>query len=266
MGDRMMSWMDANGISLRYDLCGTGTKNVVLIHELGGALESWDYVLPALRKHFTVLRYDQRGFGFSEKARKLSLDTILDDLRSLLDGLPIKQPCHLLGSALGAGIGIAFAAKYPERVERLIACNPATKVKEDRREFLEQRAKMVEMAGMRSVVDQSLSTSYPEAFRKDTQRFNQYRLRWLANCPFSFAAINRMLAEMDVTTYFSHVKCPTLVLAGTLDTLLPPDRIRSIAQSIPNSRYGEVESGHFMALQSPDKLMEVVIPFLTQEI
>jgi 3-oxoadipate enol-lactonase len=263
----MMNWIDANGISLRYDANGTGTKTVVLIHELGGALESWDYVLPFLTKHFTVLRYDQRGFGFSEKIRGgLCLDTILDDLRSLLDGLSIKQPCHLLGSALGAGIGIAFAAKYPESVERLIACNPATKVKEDRREFLEQRAKTVESAGMRSVVDQSLNTSYPEIFRKDLKRFNQYRLRWLANCPFSFAAINRMLAEMDITTYFPHVKCPTLVLAGTLDTLLPPDRMRPIAQSIPHSRYGEIESGHFMALQSPEKLMEAVIPFLTQEI
>jgi 3-oxoadipate enol-lactonase len=262
----MMNWIDVNGVSLRYDVSGMG-PTVVLIHELGGALESWDYVLPVLTKHFTVLRYDQRGFGFSEKAQgNLSLDTILDDLRSLLDGLSIREPCHLIGSALGAGIGIAFAAKYPERVKRLIACNPATKVKEDRRDFLEQRAKTVESAGMRSVVDQSLSTSYPEAFRKDMKRFSQYRLRWLANCPFSFAAVNRMLADIDVTIYFSGVKCPTLVLAGTLDTLLPPDRIRPIAQSIPHSQYGEVESGHFMALQSPEKLMEAVIPFLTQEI
>ena len=61
-----MEWMEVNGVALRYAVSGGGDKDLVLVHELGGALESWNDVLPALEKEFRVLRYDQRGFGLGE--------------------------------------------------------------------------------------------------------------------------------------------------------------------------------------------------------
>ncbi|HYP11823.1 MAG TPA: alpha/beta fold hydrolase [Xanthobacteraceae bacterium] len=59
-------FVDANGVSLHYALAGAG-RSVVLLHELGGTLNSWDGVVPRLAEHFRVLRYDQRGAGLSEK-------------------------------------------------------------------------------------------------------------------------------------------------------------------------------------------------------
>ena len=41
-----MDWIEVNGVSLRYDLGGNGEETVILIHELGGSLESFDEVLP----------------------------------------------------------------------------------------------------------------------------------------------------------------------------------------------------------------------------
>jgi pimeloyl-ACP methyl ester carboxylesterase len=259
----MTDWIEANGASLRYELSGQGNDVIVLIHELGGTLESWDLVLPALQEDFQVLRYDQRGFGLSEKTRgKLSLTTVLDDLLGLLDGLGMVHPCGLIGSALGAGIAIAFAARYPKRVARLVACNPATGVKEDRRAYHEWRAESVEREGMRAVVEESLNKSYPEILRGDARRFDWYRRRWLANDPSGFAAINRMLPEMDLTADFARITCPTLVLAGLHDGLIPPAKIRSIAQAIPGALYAEVNSGHFMAVQGPEEMLEHALPFL----
>ena len=43
-----MNWLEANGTSLRYDLSGAGPTTLVLIHEMGGTLESWDQVMPAI--------------------------------------------------------------------------------------------------------------------------------------------------------------------------------------------------------------------------
>src|SRR5687768_2066414 len=95
-----MEWMEANGVSLRYELAGVGAETVVFVHELGGGLESWDETLPAFQKHFSTLRYDQRGFGLSEKTSgTLALDDMVADIAALLDALSIEKPCHLVGSA-----------------------------------------------------------------------------------------------------------------------------------------------------------------------
>ena len=63
-----MKWVEANGAVLRCELAGSVGPTVVLLHEAGGALESWDAVAAALRLRCRVLRYDQRGFGMSEGA------------------------------------------------------------------------------------------------------------------------------------------------------------------------------------------------------
>ena len=85
-----MKWIEANGVSLRYELSGAGDDTLVLVHELGGSLESWDDVLPEFQKHFRVLRYDQRGFGLSEKVKgPLDLNDMAADIAGLLDALAL---------------------------------------------------------------------------------------------------------------------------------------------------------------------------------
>ncbi|MBU6499173.1 MAG: hypothetical protein KGQ40_11660, partial [Rhodospirillales bacterium] len=61
-------WIDLGDIALRFRLEGRGSSVLVLVHEMGGTLESWDHVLPALLPGRRVLRYDTRGAGQSEKA------------------------------------------------------------------------------------------------------------------------------------------------------------------------------------------------------
>ena len=52
--------MTANQISIHYEIAGEG-PSVVLLHEMGGTLDSWDEIAPVLRRQYSVLRYDQRG-------------------------------------------------------------------------------------------------------------------------------------------------------------------------------------------------------------
>jgi 3-oxoadipate enol-lactonase len=257
-----MEWIETNGVVLRYELSGTGRIPLLLIHELGGSLEFWDPVLPAFQPHFRVLRYDLRGFGMSEKVKILRLEDLLGDIAGLLDALAITDPCHVVGPALGAGIALAFAARYPARVRRLVVSSPATGVPAERRSQSLQRAEAVERGGMRIAVEQSLDRSYPERFRGDRQRFEQYRRRWLTNDPEGFAAVNRMLTEMDLTQQYSHITSPTLVLGCTYDTIRPPPEVEAIARQIPGARYVEAASGHFMPHQTPELFVDMVLPFL----
>ena len=60
-----MNFIEANGVSLRYDVQGSGPP-LVLIHEMGGTMESWELVVPLLTAKRRVIRYDTRGAGFSE--------------------------------------------------------------------------------------------------------------------------------------------------------------------------------------------------------
>ena len=83
-----MKWIEVNGVGLRYELAGSGAQTVLLVHELGGSLESWDATLPAFQRHFRTLRYDQRGFGQSEKTSgTLALADVVADIAALLDAL-----------------------------------------------------------------------------------------------------------------------------------------------------------------------------------
>ena len=258
-----MNWIEANGASLRYELAGEGKPTLVLIHEAGGAIESWDYLLPGLQAKFRTLRYDQRGFGLSEKFRgPLTVDAVVADLAALLDALNITEPCHVLGGAFGAAMGIAFAARHPARVARLVACNPAPGVTGDARRYVEERAKTVEREGMRPMADLSLSNSYPENLRRDKARWEKYRLRWLSNDPACFAALNWMVGSMDLVPDYARVRCPTLVIAGIHDKLRAPEVIRKIADAIPGSQFVVADSGHFMAVQDPEMLLEHALPFL----
>jgi 3-oxoadipate enol-lactonase len=259
-----VEWIETNGIVLRYELSGSGAVPLLLIHELGGSLEFWDALLPALQQDFRVLRYDLRGFGMSEKVKTLRLDDMLGDMVGLLDALGITEPCHVVGPALGGGLALAFAAQYPGRVRRLVVSSPATGVSPERRPQSLQRAETVERGGMRAAVEQSLDRSYPERFRTDTKRFEQYRRRWLTNDPEGFAAINRMLTEMDLTQQYGRITCPALVIGCTYDSIRPPHEVEPIAQQISGARYIEAASGHFMPHQTPELFLDTVLPFLRE--
>jgi len=144
-----MRWIEVNGVALRYELAGGGPQTVVLVHELGGSLDSWDATLPAFQKRFRTLRYDQRGFGQSEKASgTLALADMVADMAALLDALGIRERCHVVGSALGAGIAAAFAARHPSRVERLVVQSLVTKSSQA------FRPQMIERANGRTTVPQ----------------------------------------------------------------------------------------------------------------
>src|SRR5436309_5086009 len=102
---------------LRYARDGESGPSVVLIHELGGSLDSWDGVVTALEKDFRLLRYDMRGAGESETPSKgFTLDDWIEDLRDLLAATKVPPPYHLVGGAVGALIATGYALKYPREL------------------------------------------------------------------------------------------------------------------------------------------------------
>jgi pimeloyl-ACP methyl ester carboxylesterase len=122
---------DINGVSLRYQLSGMGSRSIVLLHAAGMTLESWDDVMPMLNTSHRVLRYDLRGSGRSAKIDgAVTLDDAVADLRGLLDRVGFNQPVTLVGGAVGAAIALRFASTYPEHANAVLALSPVIDVAE----------------------------------------------------------------------------------------------------------------------------------------
>lgn len=248
-----MDWIELNGAGLRYELSGAGDDTLVLVHEMGGTLESWELVLPRLDIQHTILRFDTRGAGLSTKIRGTGdLDVMVGDIAALLEACGCTGRVAIAGGAVGGGIALHYAHCNADRCKAVIAMGPATGIPAQRQRAIQALADNVEQNGMASVVDESLAQSYPEVMRCDLSRFARFRARWLANDPGSYAAIYRMLASYDLAEEIARLTMPVMFLAGTHDPLRPPTLIAAMAETVANGRFAEIESGHFMATQSPE--------------
>jgi len=259
-----MNFIEANGVSLRYDVQGAG-KPLVLIHEMGGTLESWDLVVPALAARRRVIRYDTRGAGFSEKIRgTLTIDTMTGDLIALLDALGIEDKAALAGTAVGGAIALHAAVRFANRVSAVIATSPAVSIPEASRAAVLDRVARFERDGLRFAIDATADNGYPAELRTDAARYQGFRARWLANDPVSFAAIYRMLAAMDLAGEFAAIKCPVLVIGGEYDRGRPPAVVEPIARAIPGARFKVLATGHYAGLQTPELMVSEIEGFLEE--
>jgi 3-oxoadipate enol-lactonase len=259
-----MDFIEINGAALRCELSGKGDRTLVLVHEMGGSLESWDEVAPALAKSRRVLRYDTRGAGLSQKARgALTLDTMADDIAALLGTFGIAGKVALAGVAVGGAIALHFAARYPERASAVVAGSPATGIAPERRAPALERLVKIEAAGMGVAVEDSMLGGYAPELRGDIKRFERFRARWLGNDPSSYAAVWRMLAGADIDGELARLACPVLVIGGSLDRVRPPPTAQATAKIIPGARYVELRTGHYMSVQTPELISDCIDEFLS---
>ena len=246
-------WIDLERTATRYRIAGAGEVDVVLIHEMGGTLETWHQAAGLLGESHTSLYYDLRGFGQAEKIHgDITTDELADDLHALLIKTGVKGPVHLAGCAVGAGVAATFCAKYPIMARSLTMLSPALGVPAAVKEERLLQTKGIVAGGMRAIVEASLSLSYPEVLRSAGGSFDTFRARWIGNDPESFAALYRMLIRQDLTDTTAAISCPVLCLAGEHDALRPPAYVEDIARSIPSAIYTVIKSGHHMPYQTPE--------------
>jgi 3-oxoadipate enol-lactonase len=258
-----MNYIEANGTGFRYELSGAGEQTLVLVHEMGGTLESWDEVAPRLAGSRRVLRYDTRGAGMSQKIRgELHINTMADDIAALLDGLGITGKVALAGVAVGGAIALHFAARHPQRASAAVVGSPATGMAPDRRAAALERVAKMEREGMSGAVEDSMTTGYAAELRGDAARYARFRARWLGNDPASYATIYRMLANTDMQDELRALACPVLVIGATFDRVRPPPMAEAVASAIPNARYVELPTGHYMAAATPELIADTIGDFL----
>jgi len=114
--------VEANGLSIGYSTRGSGPP-LVLIHGAEAGREMFDAFATELAGHFSVIAYDQRDTGSTRDLaippRDYGLAEAGDDVAALIEALGHDQ-AHVFGTSLGGNIAQVFAARHPERLDRLV--------------------------------------------------------------------------------------------------------------------------------------------------
>jgi 3-oxoadipate enol-lactonase len=258
---RDLPWIETGGVSFHYRLEGTDGPSVVFLHEIGGSLDSWDGVVEGLTGHFRIFRYDQRGFGLSEKTRSpYGIGALTGDLENLLRAVALPPPYHIVSLAASSMQALSIYERDPGRIASLVFCNPAPGVDPSRSEALNKVAELAEHEGIRGILPAMLDKSYPPGL-SDRAIYENYRGRYLANDPVGFGNAFRMMARTNLIDLLPAVACPTLVIAGRQDTIRAVTVTEGIAKKIPGARFEVIDAGHFMPTTSPKALLALLQDF-----
>ena len=120
MVEPKMKKVKGEGIMINVAVWEGSGRPILCVHGITANCRCWDLLSSALAPEYNVIAMDLRGRGRSDKPDSgYSLDHHIRDIHCLLNDLNIKKAV-IMGHSLGAFIGLAFAAEYPERIDRLI--------------------------------------------------------------------------------------------------------------------------------------------------
>lgn len=261
-----MHWFETDGVVLRYGLRRGKGPYLVLVHEMGGSIESWDLVLEQLPPEQGVVLPEMRGMGQSQKIRETpSFARIAADVVALLDELGIAEPVVLSGCAIGGAVALRFALDYPERCLAVAPLDPALNVADGGHAGVLALADRMAAEGMTPMEPLLLDRTYPERYReRDPEHFALVRGRWYANDPVSFAEFFRMLASSDLRSELGQLSCPVWYGSGSHDALRPPEYVRDLAAHTPGAKVRTLDAGHHVADHAPQEVALMLMDLVTE--
>jgi pimeloyl-ACP methyl ester carboxylesterase len=205
---------------------------------LGNHTRFRDWV-PAFAGEYRVIRMDRRGLGLStapDPDFEFALDRLIDDFAAVLDAIGIDA-VHYIGESTGGMLGIAFAAKYPERVKSLVLCATPSSLTATAAGFAVEG-----YADGPTAVMAMGSHLYAEAIgeRASTgaRSATEIRERWrqvAGMAPHTIASVIRMAtaAQFDVTSLLPAIQAPTLLLTPGASEVLTHDEQPALSELIP---------------------------------
>lgn len=120
-----IKYLTIDNVRVRYTDKNQKRFPLLLIHGLGGSIESWINNIDFLSTKFRVIALDLPGFGLSDKPRvSYSITYYVNFLEKFINRLKISN-LYLIGSSLGGHIGVEFTLRNRKIVDKLILISPA---------------------------------------------------------------------------------------------------------------------------------------------
>lgn len=240
----MSEVIGAGGVRLHVVTQGAG-PTVVLIHGLFlGSLAQWYFTLgPALAARHEVVMFDLRGHGRSDRAEAgYDLSTLVEDLRAVIGS---RGPVSLVGHSYGGVVALAYARQHP--VERLVIVD----------------APLPGLPRDASLADpDALLAAIPGPAREAALGGGRRARRMLDGLRF-LADRSTLLADLDAERALeglAAVTCPTLLVYGSTSGCREAQSV--LASTLPRATSATLTGGHFLPLEAPGPLAELVARFL----
>jgi pimeloyl-ACP methyl ester carboxylesterase/DNA-binding CsgD family transcriptional regulator len=216
----------------------------------------WRHWIQFFSSHFRLVRYDERGCGMTDwNVDDLALPRRLADFEAVVEAAQPREPVTLLGISQGGAVCVAYAAKHPDRVARLILYGAYAQGwarrgdPEHAREFDSITELMRVGWGRDNPAFRQVFTArfVPEATTEQLAWFNDLCRKTAT--PHNAAEIMISRSVIDVVDRLPDVQAPTLVLHARGDEVCPLAQGRLLASRIPNAQFVELDSRNHILLE-----------------
>ena len=205
-------------------------------------------LLTLLSNRFRLVRYDSRGNGLSDwDVQEISFDAWVQDLETVVDALGLDR-FALFGISQGAAVSIAYAARHPDRVSRLVLSGSYVRgwARRGNADEIARRATLVDMIrtgwGQDNPAFRQVFTSLymPEATVEQMRAFDD--LQRISVTPENAVRVAEAVGAIDVSALLPSVVAPTLIMHSRDDGAAPFALGLELARTIPNARLVALES------------------------
>lgn len=281
----MSLWLDMLGVEIRFvetkhfgririAEAGKGNAETVLfMHGINGHLEAYAKNLVPLGERFHVVAFDFVGHGLSDKPEiDYTPPVLAEQLGELMDALGLEA-AHLSGESLGGWVSAFFAAKYPQRVKRLMLNTAgglpvvSEKGKADLANLIALNERNVNAVPTRESVRARLEWLMHENNRglvNDELIALRLHFYLLPATRKVAPTINRMINRHDdFLIPFEQLKCAPLFLWTVDNPIHDLEAARAAAGRVPGSRLYVMkgESAHWPQYEVPAEFNEVATAF-----
>ena len=257
-------------LDINYEVEGSGPP-LVLVHGGGADLICWEEMVPHLARDFTVYRYDQRGFGETQRPEKpvVSLDVWTQDLLHFLDAFSLESPA-LAGWSLGGSVILDFACEHPTRCSAAIPIGAPgpNKVVLDKSGFVKRQELADQGLSIEEIIDATFDFT-KAAFSQWSRDENPESLEKIRAmlCRNSAGDYAEMVAAFDQLSDYGeklpNLRARTLILCGDEDGRTPPNLSEAIHEKLPGSQLALVPNcGHYGCYEKPAETSALIRDFL----
>ena len=269
--------VDAAGLRLHYREAGpTDGKPVLLLHGWPTSSYLWRAVMgPIAARGRRVLALDLPGFGASDKPLDVRYDFPLYEraLDGFLDAVGVRGALGLTVHDLGGPVGLHWASRNPDRLERLALLNTIVYLTPPSLAVL-AFVEACRVPGLRWLLtsDFGLRTAMAIGVRDPARRSDEM-LRAVA-APFATAAARRALWKagcelaprglFEVARWLPSVRVPVRAIYGAEDRILPatPRTMERVARELPQAEVTALPGcGHFLQEDRPDEVARLLADF-----
>lgn len=219
----------------------------------------WKHWIKAFEKHFTLIRYDERGCGLSDwKPNDLSFDAWVKDLIAIVDALELEK-FPLFGMSQGVPVALAYASMFPEKVSHLILVGGYARgwLNRDLSDIEKEEEKtLISLMKIGWGKDNPAfrqfftSTLMPEATVEQMDSFNE--MMRVSSHPEIAAQLEVEMHKIDVQDLAKKIKVPTIIFHAYKDSGVSFEEGRLLAELIPKAKFIPLESrNHLLKEDEP---------------